>query len=56
MEASIDFGQRARTTIRLSGGVAYGATVDVEHEPPAFIEGDCVTLEIPPSAKFVVKE
>ncbi|MEO8126387.1 MAG: ABC transporter ATP-binding protein [Bryobacteraceae bacterium] len=52
VEASTDFGVRARTTIGWNGST----TVQVEHEPPAFHEGDCVTLEIPPSARIVVKE
>ena len=52
VEASADLGLRARTTVRLTGG----ATLDVEHALPAFAEGDCVTLEIPPSAMFVIKE
>ena len=50
--ASTDLGRRVRTNVLWNGGT----TLEVEHEPPAFTEGDCVTLEIPPSAKFVVKE
>ena len=52
VEASADLGLRARTTVRLIAGTA----LDVEHALPAFAVGDCVTLEIPPSATFVIKE
>ncbi len=51
VEASTDLGLRARTTLRMAG-----AAFDVEHPLPAFAEGDCVTLEIPPSAILVIKE
>lgn len=56
VEASIDLGLRARTTVRLTGGLATEGGLDVEHALPAFAEGDCVTLEIPPSAVLVLKE
>jgi ABC-type Fe3+/spermidine/putrescine transport system ATPase subunit len=52
VEASADLGRNARTTIRVAGGEC----IDVEHAPPAFEEGDCVTVDIPPSAICVIKE
>ncbi len=52
VEASADLGLRARTTVRLAGG----SMVDVEHAPPAFDEGDCVTVEISPAARRVIRE
>ena len=52
VQASVDLGLRARTSVRLPDS----STLDVEHALPAFAEGDCVTLEIPPSAILVIKE
>jgi len=52
VETSVDLGVRVRTTVRL----ANGQTVEVEHALPAFAEGDCVTVDIPPSSKRTIKE
>ena len=55
VEASVDLGLRARTTVGIAGA-AQTRTLEVEHPPPAFAEGDYVTLDIPPSAILVIKE
>jgi ABC-type sugar transport system ATPase subunit len=52
VESSTDLGLRVQTTVRL----ANGRSVDVQHPPPVFQEGDCVTVEIQPSAMRVIKE